>query len=106
MREVFNHYVPFLQKNKSITSTLLYIMSRHDDQSIILHNGDQNLLKVQFLSKNLIHKEDKWIELDKFCSSSYIYPYDDTTLLVITCMLDIMQRYYLKIKMLFDTQEK
>ncbi|QIK70423.1 citXG protein [Erysipelothrix sp. HDW6C] len=106
MREVFNQYVPFLQKSKSITSTLLYIMSRHDDQAILGHNGEQALLKVQFLAKNLIHKEDKWIELDKFCSSIYVYPHDDTTLLVVTSMLDIMQRYYLKIKMLFDTQEK
>lgn len=104
MREVFNQYVPFLQKNKSIMSTQLYIMSRHDDQAILLHNGEQALLKVQFLSKNLIFKEDKWSELDKFCTSGYIYPHDATTLLAVTCMLDIMQRYYLKIKMLFDTQ--
>lgn len=103
MREVFNYYVPFLQKNKSIISTLLYIMSRHDDQSIIHNNGEQNLLKVQFLAKNLINKPNKWDQMDKFCVSSYIYPHDDTTLLAITAMLDIMQRYYLKIKMLFDT---
>ena len=106
MREVFNQYVPFLQKNKSITSTLLYIMSRHDDQAVLMHNGEQALLKTQFLAKNLIFKEDKWAELDNFCASGYIYPHDATTLLAVTCMLDIMQRYYLKIKMLFDTQEK
>lgn len=106
MREVFTHFVPFLQKNKSVISTLLYIMSRYDDNAILVHNGEQALQKVQFLSKNLIHKPDKWIELDRFCSSGYIYPHDDTTLLVVTCMLDIMQRYYLKIKMLFDTQDK
>lgn len=104
-REVFNQYVPFLQKNKSIVSTLLFIMSRHDDQSILIHNGEQNLLKTQFLAKNLIMKPDKWEQLDKFCLSSYIYPHDSTTLLAITCMLDLMQRYYLKIKMLFDASQ-
>lgn len=106
MREVFSQYVPFLQKSGHSIATLIFIMSRHDDYAIHMHNGDKSLQKVQFLAKNLVSKPDKWIELDKFCASSYIYPHDDTTLLIVTSMLDLMQRYYLKIKMLFDTQEK
>lgn len=103
MKEMFNNGVPFLQKNKSIVATLLYILSRNEDQSIMFHNGEQNALKIQFLAKNLIYKPDKWLELDKFCKTHYIYPQDATTLVALTAMLDIMQRYYLKIKMLFDT---
>ncbi|AMC93525.1 citXG protein [Erysipelothrix larvae] len=102
MKEVFSLYVPFYQRNKSIMSTLLYIMSRYDDQAVLRHNGEQNLLKVQFLAKNLIMKEDKWIEMDRFCTSNYIYPHDSTVLLAVTVMLDIIQRYYLKIRILFE----
>ncbi|CAM3664802.1 citrate lyase holo-[acyl-carrier protein] synthase [Erysipelothrix urinaevulpis] len=102
-REAFNHYVPFYQKNRSVISTLLFIMSRYDDYSIVTYNGEKNLMKAQFLAKNLIFKEDKWDELNKFCTSSYLYPHDATTLLVVTCMLDVLQRNYLKIKILFDT---
>lgn len=102
-REVFNHYVPFYQKNNSVISTLLFIMSRYDDYSIKSFNGEKNLMKAQFLAKNLIFKEEKWDELNKFCTSTYIYPHDVTTLLVVTCMLDVLQRNYLKIKILFDT---
>ena len=105
LREAFTQYVPFLQKNGSAIATLIYIMSRNDDYAILNHNGEKSLQKVQFLAKNLVSKPDKWIELDRFCASSYIYPHDDTTLLVLTSMLDLMQRYYLKIKMLFDTQD-
>lgn len=102
MKEVFSLFVPFYQRSKSITATMLYIMSRYDDQAIMKHNGLQNLLKVQFLSKNLILKEDKWIELDRFCASNYIYPHDSTILLAITVMLDLMQRNYLKTKILLE----
>lgn len=102
LKEVFTYYVPFLQKNKSTESTLLYILSRYDDVSILTHNGKQNLLKVQFLAKNLVAKEDKWLELDRFCVANSIYPHDSTVLLAITYMLDIIQRNYIKIKMLFD----
>lgn len=105
MRETFSQYVPFLQKNGNSIATLIYIMSRNDDYAILSHNGEKSLQKVQFLAKNLVAKPDKWLELDRFCASSYIYPHDDTTLLVLTSMLDLMQRYYLKIKMLFDTQD-
>lgn len=106
MREVFSQYVPFLQKNGDMIATFIYIMSRHDDAAILTHNGEKSLQKVQFLAKNLVSKPDKWQELDRFCASSYIYPHDDTILLGVTAMLDLMQRYYLKIKMLFDSQEK
>lgn len=102
MRELFNYTVPFFQKNKTVESTLLYLLSRHKDDSILLHNGEQNLLKVQFLAKNLMLKEDKWIEMNKFCTSSYIYPHDSTQLMVVVAMLDLFQRNYLKIKMMFD----
>lgn len=102
-KEVFKNYIPFLQKHDSVISTLLYIMSRHDDYSILNFNGDKNLKKVQFLSKNLMFKEEKWIELDKFCRTNYLYPHDATTLLVVTLMLDVLKRNYLKIKILFDT---
>ena len=102
-KEVFNNYVPFYQKHQSIISTLLYIMSRHDDDAVLHFNGEKNLLKLKFLSKNLVFKEDKWDELDKFCTSNYLYPHDDTTLVAVTSMLDILQRNYLKIKILFDT---
>lgn len=106
LREIFTQYVPFLQKSGHSIATIIYIMSRHDDYAILTHNGDKSLQKVQFLAKNLVLKPEKWVELDKFCASSYIYPHDDTMLLILTSMLDLMQRYYLKIKMLFDTQEK
>ena len=103
IKEVFNYYVPYYQKNKSTISTLLYIMSRYDDVSVLMHSGKQNLLKLQFLAKNLVHKEDKWEELDQFCISNSIYPHDATVLLTITCMLDVIQRNYIKIKMLLDS---
>lgn len=102
-KEVFQHYVPFYQKNQSIISTLLFIMSRHDDFAVLNFNGEKNLLKVKFLAKNLIFKENKWEELDKFSTTNYLYPHDSTTLLAVTLMLDVLQRNYLKIKILFDT---
>lgn len=102
MRELFNYTVPFFQKHKTIESSLLYLLSRYKDDSIMLHNGEQNLLKVQFLAKNLMLKEDKWIEVNKFCTSSYIYPHDSTHLMSVVAMLDLIQRNYLKIKMMFD----
>lgn len=102
MRELFNYTVPFYQKHRTVESTILYLLSRHKDDSIKLHNGEQNLLKVQFLAKNLMLKEDKWIEMNKFCTSSYIYPHDSTHLMVSVAMLDLFQRNYLKIKMMFD----
>lgn len=104
-KEIFNYYVPFIQKHGSITSTFLYIMSRYHDDSVKIQNGEQNLLKVQFLAKNLVFKEDKWIELDRFNKSNQMYPHDATVVLAITCMLDVIQRNYLKIKMLFDVKE-
>lgn len=103
MKEVFAYYVPYLQKNRSIISTLLYIMSRYDDVSVLLHSGKQNLHKIQFLAKNLIHKEDKWEELDQFSVSNGIYPHDATVLLTISCMLDVIQKNYIKIKILLDS---
>lgn len=102
MREIFNYTVPFYQKNKSVEASLLYLLSRHKDASIMMHNGEQNLLKVQFLAKNLMLKEDKWVEMNKFCTSAYIYPHDSTNLMVVVVMLDLFQRNYLKIKMMFD----
>lgn len=103
-KELFNNTVPYLQKSGSIESTLLYLMSRHKDAAILLHNGEQSLLKVQFLAKNLMAKPDKWIEMNKFCASSYIYPHDTTNLMIVVAMLDLMQRNYLKIKMIFDRE--
>ncbi len=105
-KELFSNTVPYLQKSGSIESSLLYLLSRTKDQSILLHNGEQNLLKVQFLAKNLMAKEDKWLEMNKFCASSYIYPHDTTNLMIVVAMLDLMQRNYLKIKMLFDVEEQ
>lgn len=102
-KEVFQHYVPFYQKNESIISTLLFIMSRHEDCAVLSFNGEKNLLKLKFLAKNLVFKEDKWDELDKFATTNYLYPHDSTTLLAVTLMLDVLQRNYLKIKILFDT---
>ena len=102
-KEVFTQYLPFYQKHQSILSTLLFIMSRHDDHAVLNFNGEKNLLKIKFLAKNLVFKEEKWEELDKFCTSNYLYPHDATTLLAVTSMLDVLQRNYLKIKMLFDT---
>ena len=102
MKEIFTYYVPYYQKNQSTISTLLYIMSRYDDVSVLLHSGKQNLHKIQFLAKNLIHKEDKWEELDRFSVSNGIYPHDATVLLTISCMLDVIQRNYIKIKILLD----
>lgn len=102
LKEVFSYYVPFYQKNRAVTPTLLYIMSRYDDQAVNIHNGHQNLLKLQFLAKNLVFKEDKWIELERFATTHSLYPHDSTILLAQTVMLDLMQRNYLKIKMLFD----
>lgn len=103
-KELFTNTVPYFQKSDSVESSLLYLMSRYKDQSILLHNGEQNLLKVQFLAKNLMAKPDKWIEMNKFCASSYIYPHDSTNLMIVVSMLDLMQRNYLKIKMLFDME--
>ncbi|NLD09576.1 MAG: hypothetical protein GX667_08330 [Xanthomonadaceae bacterium] len=103
MKEIFTYYVPYYQKNQSTISTLLYIMSRYDDVSVLLHSGKQNLHKIQFLAKNLIHKEDKWEELDRFSVSNGIYPHDATVLLTISCMLDVIQRNYIKIKILLDS---
>lgn len=102
LKEVFNFYVPFLQKNKNVVSTMLYILSRYDDVSVSSKNGEQNLLKIQFLAKNLIFKEDKWIELEKFSVSHALNPHDSTILLADTLMLDLIQRNYIKIKMIFD----
>lgn len=103
-RDIIHYYVPYLQKSRSAISTFLYIMSRYDDETILTLSGQQNLLKVQFLAKSLLHKPEKWEEFDAFCVSNEIYPYDDTTLLVVTAILDIMQRYYVKIKILFDVK--
>lgn len=103
-KELFGNTVPFFQKSGSVESSFLYLISRYKDQSILNHNGEQNLLKVQFLAKNLMSKPDKWIEMNKFCASSYIYPHDSTNLMIVVAMLDLMQRNYLKIKMLFDTE--
>ena len=83
MKEVFAYYVPYLQKNRSTISTLLYIMSRYDDVSVLLHS--------------------KWQELDQFSVSNGIYPHDATVLLTISCMLDVIQKNYIKIKILLDS---
>lgn len=101
-KEVFSHYVPYFQEHKSVSATALHIMSRYDDISVIEESGKQNLLKIQFLAKNLMLKEDKWVELEKFCDTHGLYPHDATILLVDTIMLDIIQRNYIKIKMLFN----
>ncbi len=101
-RELFNYTVPFYNKNHSVEPTFLYLISRQKDMSILTHNGEQSLLKVQFLAKNLMLKPDKWIEMNKFCTSSYIYPHDTSHLLAVVIMLDLMQRNYLKIKMMFE----
>lgn len=104
-RDSFKHYVPFYQKHDSIIATLLHIMSRHDDYAVMCFNGEKTLRKAQFLAKNLVFKEDKWDTLNQFCTSNYLYPHDNTTLLVVTVMLDVLQRNYLKIKLLFDTNQ-
>lgn len=101
-KPVFSHFVPHFQQHHSPVSTMLYILSRYDDVSILQSSGQQNLLKVQFLAKNLMYKEDKWEELEKFSVSLGIYPHDANVLLANTIMLDIMQRNYIKIKMLFS----
>lgn len=104
-KDSFKHYVPFYQKHDSIIATLLYIMSRHDDYAVLCFNGEKTLLKAQFLAKNLVFKEEKWDTLNQFCTSNFLYPHDDTTLLVVSVMLDVLQRNYLKIKLLFDTNQ-
>lgn len=101
-KELFNHYLPFYQKHKSVEATLLFILSRYDDYSIYEESGEKNLLKMQFLAKNLMLKEDKWQELHQFSISNGIYPHDGTILLALTIMLDLMQRNYLKIKMTIE----
>ena len=103
-KELFTHTVPFYQKHHSVESSLLNLMSRHKDHAILLHNGEQSLLKVQFLAKNLMLKEEKWNEMNKFCVSSYIYPNDSTNLMILVFILDFVQRNYLKIKMMFETK--
>lgn len=102
-RPVFKDYLPFYQKHESIIATFLYILSRHDDYAVECFNGEKTLLKAQFLAKNLVLKEDKWETMNQFCTSNYLYPHDSTILLGITVMLDVLQRNYLKIKILFDT---
>ena len=100
-KPLFSHFIQHFQEHDSATSTMLYILSRYDDQSILDLNGKQNLLKMQFLAKNLVLKQDKWEELEKFAVSLGVYPHDSSVLLANTIMLDIIQRNYIKIKMLF-----
>lgn len=101
-KDGFTHYIPFYQKNKSVEGAFMNILSRYDDASIITDSGKQNLMKVQFLAKNLKLKEDKWIELHRFCISTGIYPYDSTIVLANTMILDLIQRNYLKIKIALE----
>lgn len=102
-KPVFKDYLPFYQKHESVIATFLHILSRNDDYSVQCFNGEKALLKAQFLAKNLVFKEEKWETLNTFCTSNYLYPHDSTILLAVTVMLDILQRNYLKIKILFDT---
>lgn len=100
-KPLFSHFIAHFNEHDSATSTMLYILSRYDDQSILNTSGKQNLLKMQFLSKNLVLKNEKWEELEKFAVSLGVYPHDSSILLANTIMLDIIQRNYIKIKMLF-----
>ena len=77
-------------------------MSRYRDVSVINDSGEQSLLKMQFLAKNLMKKPDKWEELEKFAVSNGVYPQDTTVILANTVMMDLIQRNYIKIKMLFN----
>src|SRR5699024_6070759 len=79
-KDVFSHFVPHFQEHKSPTATMLHILSRYDDYSIKIKNGEQNLLKIQFLAKNLVLKEDKWEEHEKFRVSHGIHPHESTKL--------------------------
>ncbi|HLV49775.1 MAG TPA: citXG protein [Erysipelothrix sp.] len=99
---LFNYFIPFYQKNDSIEATLFQILSRYDDQSIVRDSGESNLLKVKFLAKNLMLKEDKWIELHRFCLTNNVEVFDATIVLANTIMLDLIQRNYLKIKMTLE----
>lgn len=101
-KEIVSHYVPYYNSSQSPMSTMLYIMSRYKDVSICMDSGEQSLLKMQFLAKNLMNKKDKWVELEKFAVSNGVYPQDTTTMLANTVMMDLIQRNYIKIKMLFN----
>lgn len=102
MRPLFHNFIPFYQKNHSVEATLLYIISRYDDYSIIIKSEKTNLLKAQFLAKNLVHKEEKWIEMHQFNIQNGIAPYDSTIHLANTIILDLIQRNYLKIKLALE----
>ncbi len=101
-KEMVSHFVPYFNDTHDPTSTMLYIMSRYRDVSVINDSGEQSLLKMQFLAKNLMKKPDKWEELEKFAVSNGVYPQDTTVILANTVMMDLIQRNYIKIKMLFN----
>ena len=101
-KDLMTHFVPYFNDTQDPTSTALYILSRYKDVSVCMNSGEQSLLKMQFLAKNLMKKKDKWEELEKFAVSNGVYPHDTTILLANTIMMDLIHRNYIKIKMLFN----
>lgn len=101
-KEGFGLYLNFFQKNHEIIPTLLYIISKNEDQSIVDMAGYQSLQKAQFLAKNLIQKKDHWDEFDQWCHANHLAPYDSTQILAAIVSLDYFQRYFSKIKLKRD----
>lgn len=97
-KEGFGLYLNYYQKHREVIPTLLYIISKNEDQSIIESVGYQTLQKTQFLAKNLVNKPDRWAEFDKWCLVNRVSPYDSTQILAIVVSLDMFQRNYAKIK--------
>lgn len=95
LKNLFDKYLPFYEKEKDNVNTLLYIMSDLDDTTIVHRSDIYTLYTIKKMSREHIFKPlEKQLEYEKFLINLNLSPGGSADMLAITTLIySILNEY-------------